>query len=104
LLALWKKQGSPLGGYILAAPNGGPIILDNLAKRSIRPRLDEVNAKEQTKLSWPGWYSLRRFHGTAVRAESNLETTSWALGNSKAVADKLCETRRSAARRQKSGQ
>jgi len=93
LLALWKKQGSPLGGYILAGPNGGPVILDNLAKRSIRPRLEAVNRLaadkgEKLELSWPGWYSLRRFHGTAVRAESNLETTSRALGNSKAVADR----------------
>jgi integrase len=93
LLALWKKQKSPLGGYILAAPNGGPIILDNMAKRTIRTRLEVVNKEaeergEKTVLSWSGWYSLRRFHGTAVRAESNLETTSRALGNSKAVADK----------------
>ena len=35
LLALWKKQESPLGGYILAASNGGPIILDNLVSRPI---------------------------------------------------------------------
>jgi integrase len=93
LLALWKHRESQLGGYILATPNGGPTILDNLAKRSIRPRLDAVNRAaagkgEQTVLTWPGWYSLRRFHGTAVRAESNLETTSRALGNSKAVADR----------------
>jgi integrase len=93
LLALWKKQESPLGGYILAAPNRGPIILDNMAKRTIRTRLEVVNKEaaergEKTVLTWPGWYSLRRFHGTAVRAESNLETTSRALGNSKAVADK----------------
>jgi hypothetical protein len=95
LLALWKKQDSPLEGYILAAPSGkpGPVILDNLAKRSIRQRLHSVNREaasrgEKTELTWPGWYSLRRFHGTAVRAESNLETTSRALGNSKAVADK----------------
>ena len=58
------------------------VILDNLVKRSIRPRIAQVN------LPWPGWYSLRRFHGTAVRAESNLETTSRVLGNSKAVADR----------------
>ena len=88
-----KEQDSPLGGYILAAPGGKPVILDNLAKRSIRPRLEEVNKEaanggEKSELSWPGWYSLRRFHGTAVRAESNLETTSRALGNSKAVADR----------------
>jgi len=56
-------------------------------------RIDAVNAEaadrgEKADLSWPGWYSLRRFHGTAVRAESNLETTSRALGNSQAVADK----------------
>jgi hypothetical protein len=49
---------------------------------------ETVEKDENTVLTWPGWYSLRRFHGTAVRAESNLETTSRALGNSKAVADK----------------
>jgi hypothetical protein len=34
LLALWKKQKFPVGGYILAAPSGKPVpvILDNLAK------------------------------------------------------------------------
>jgi len=53
-----------------------------MAKRTIRHRLKELGH------GWHGWYSLRRFHGTAVRAESNLETTSRALGNSKAVADK----------------
>jgi hypothetical protein len=82
LLALWRVQGSPLDGYILRGRNGKPANLDNLAKRSIRRRLKELG------LTWVEWYSLRRFHGTAVRAESNLETTSRALGNSKAVADK----------------
>ena len=81
LLALWKKQDSPLGGYILAAPSKKPINLDNLARRTIRPRLDAINKDDESRgekpqLTWPGWYSLRRFHGTAVRAESNLETTS----------------------------
>jgi hypothetical protein len=47
-----------------------------------------VNLKEKSTLSWLGWYALRRFHGTAVRAESTLETTSRALGNSKGVADR----------------
>jgi integrase len=93
LLALWKKRESPLGGYILVGRKGRPINLDNMARRTIRPRLEVVNKQaaekgEKTVLTWPGWYSLRRFHGTAVRAESNLETTSRALGNSKAVADK----------------
>lgn len=64
-----------------------------MAKRTIRPRSEAMNADaesrgEKADLNWPGWYSLRRFHGTAVRAESNLETSSRALGNSKAVADK----------------
>jgi hypothetical protein len=64
-----------------------------MAKRTIRARLEVVNKEgaergEKTVLTWSGWYSLRRFHGTAVRAESNLETTSRALGNSMAVADK----------------
>ena len=76
LLALWKVQGSPIAGYILAGPSGLPVILDNMAKRSIRPRLDKVNKRENSNLTWPGWYALRRFHGTAVRAKSNLETTS----------------------------
>ena len=93
LLSLWKKQNSPLAGYILAAPSKKPMILDNLAKRTIRPRLEAANKDaasrgEKVDLSWPGRYSLRRFHGTAVRAEANLETVARALGNSKAVADR----------------
>ena len=89
LLSLWKKQGSPLDGYILAGPRRSkPVVLDNMAKRTIRTRLDEVNLKEKSNLTWPGWYALRRFHGTAVRAESNLETTARALGNSRGVADR----------------
>jgi integrase len=83
LLALWNERGCPLGGYILAGPRGGrPVILDNLAKRSIRKQLEKAN------LTWPGWYSLRRFHGTEVRAKSSIDTTAKALGNSPAIADK----------------
>jgi len=82
LLDLWKAQDSPLGGYILAGEKGQPANLDNLAKRSIRPALAEA------EIVWRGWYALRRFHGTQVRVESNLETTAKALGNSKAVADR----------------
>ena len=62
LLALWKAQGSPLGGYILAGRRGKAANLDNMAKRTIRRRLEKLG------LTWPEWYSLRRFHGTAVRA------------------------------------
>ena len=58
-------------------------MLENLLKRSIRQRLKEADVE------WPKrWYSFRGFHGTAVRAESTLGTTSRALGNSEAIADK----------------
>jgi len=82
LLALWKVQGSPLDGYILRGRRGRPVNLDTMAKRTIRRRLEKFG------LVWPEWYGLRRFHGTAVRAQSNLQTTSKALGNSPAIADK----------------
>ena len=65
-----------------------PIILHNLAKRSIRARLEEVSEKENSNLTWPGWYALRRFVGTEVRMQADIDTTAKALGNSKAVADK----------------
>jgi len=83
LLDLWKAQGSPLGGYILAGGRKGqPIILDNLATRVIRPAL------EKAEITWKGWYALRRFLGTAVRMSSDGETMATALGNSKDVAKK----------------
>jgi hypothetical protein len=81
-LALWKFRGQPASGYILAGRSGKPANLDNMAKRSIQRRLEEPG------LAWPEWYALRRFHGTAVRAKSNLETTSRAIGNSPEVADR----------------
>ena len=58
LLALWKEQGSPLDGYILAAPEekNNPVILDNLAKRVIRPRVEAVREaaeqREKAALNW----------------------------------------------------
>jgi integrase len=82
LLDLWKAKGSPIGGYILAGRKDHPVILDNLAKRVIRPAL------EQAGIKWHGWYSLRRFLGTAVRMNADGETMAKALGNSKAVAEK----------------
>jgi integrase len=104
LLALWKSQGSPLGGYILARSDGGRVNLDNMAKRTIVPALSRCLVckksesadheghkfqRDETLPVWHGWYSLRRFHGTQVRQESgNSETMSKALGNSKAVADR----------------
>ena len=82
LLDLWNAQRCPVDGFILDRGGGFPAILDNLAKRSIRDTLKAAG------VAWPGWYALRRFHGTQVRAASTLETTSRALGNSNAVADK----------------
>jgi len=82
LLDLWNAQGCPMGGYIFAGRKGQPIILDNMAKRVLRPVLEEA------KIEWHGWYALRRFHGTQVRMHADSETSAKALGNSKAVADK----------------
>jgi len=80
---LWRHQERPLDGVILAGPEmAKPVILDNMAKRSIRERLKERG------VPWPQWYALRRYFGTRVREESNLETTSKALGNSPGIADK----------------
>jgi integrase len=83
LLDLWKVQGSPISGYILAGrKKDHPVILDNLAKRIVRPEL------EQATIEWHGWYALRRYHGTEVRKHADSETSAKALGNSKAVFDK----------------
>lgn len=83
LLNLWNAQKCPMDGYILAGPRKKvPVILDNLAKRTIWTALEEA------KIEWPGWYALRRFLGTQVRMQSNTETASKALGNSKEVADR----------------
>jgi len=104
LLALWKSQGSPIDGYILARSKGRCANLDNMAKRSIVPALSRCAVckkaetdkheghqfrRDETLPLWPRWYALRRFHGTQVRHESgNSDTMSKALGNSRAVADK----------------
>jgi integrase len=82
LLDLWNSKGSPIGGYILAGRKDHPVILDNLAKRVIRPALEEAG------ITWKGWYALRRGHGTEVRKYANSETMAKALGNTQAVADK----------------
>jgi hypothetical protein len=70
LLDLWKAQGSPLGGYILAGRKGQPIILDNVSKRNIRPTLKEAG------VAWHGFYSIRPFHATQVRMESKSSETA----------------------------
>jgi integrase len=105
LLDLWKAQGSPLGGFILAGRKGQPVILDNMAKRVIVPALEKCSVcqkskadhegesghdfqKDETLPRWNGWYSMRRFVGTEVRMHADSETSAKALGNSKAVADR----------------
>ena len=44
LLDLWNAKGSPIGGYILAGRKDHPVILDNLAKRVIRPAVATENS------------------------------------------------------------
>ncbi len=103
LLDLWKAQGSPVAGYILAGKKGQPIILDNMVKRAIIPALEKCSVCGTPKADheashpfecdnslpqWHGWYSLRRFVGTEVRMHADSETSAKALGNSKAVADR----------------
>ena len=102
LLDLWNEKKCPMRGYILAGRKG-PVILDNLAKRSIVPALTRCAVckkgeaakheghkfeRDETLPRWHGWYSLRRFLGTQVRMQSDSETSAKALGNSKEVFDK----------------
>ena len=104
LQALWKAQGCPLGGYILGRSGGRPSNLDNMVDRVIVPALSRCLDCKQAEAAkhvghdferdesvpkWAGWYSIRRFHGTAVRQESgSSDTSSKALGNSKDVFNK----------------
>jgi integrase len=115
LLDLWESQGRPLGGYVLAHKDkidrcGKPIKgqranLDNLSKRTIVKAMSccsvcqkselaehedhDFKRDAKTSVPWYGFYSLRRFHGTEVRREAgNSDTSSKALRNSKAVADR----------------
>lgn len=39
LMELWRSQGSPISGRILARPDGRAVNLDNVSKRSIRAAL-----------------------------------------------------------------
>jgi len=82
LLVLWKSEGSPIDGYVLARSDGRRSNLDNMSKRTIIPTLKKAG------IEWPAWYSLRRFHATQVRGQSSSDTAAKALGNSREVADK----------------
>jgi hypothetical protein len=104
LLSLWRSQGSPISGYILARSDGSRVNLDNMSKREIIPALNRCAICKESKSAkheghtyqrdeslpqWYGFYSLRRFHGTQVREQAgNSETMAKALGNSKEVADR----------------
>jgi hypothetical protein len=79
---------------------GQPLILDNMAKRSIVLVLNrcavckETESAEHKGLEYqrdetlPRWHGWRRFVATEVRMQADSETSAKALGNSKAVADK----------------
>src|SRR5580658_7257092 len=64
LLALWKKQKFPVGGYILAAPSGKPVpvildfgeAFDSPAPRRREQRSGQPGRKVRTDLA--RWYSL----------------------------------------------
>jgi len=103
LLALWKAQGMPLAGFILAGRKGQPVNLDNMAKRVIMPTLERCAVcheaktdhdashpfkRDETLPVWHGWYSMRRLLGTQVRMHSTSETSAKALGNSRDVAER----------------
>jgi integrase len=105
LAKLWKTQGSPISGRILSRPNGKPCNLDNMSKRTISARVSRCSVCQQaesaehkghqfqrddkTSVPWYGFYSLRRFYGTEVRLKAgNSDTSSKALRNSRAVADR----------------
>jgi integrase len=104
LMQLWKSQGSPIDGYVLARASGSRVNLDNEARRAIVPALsacavcgkpkDEKHdghtyARNENLPEWRGWYSFRRMVGTEVEDKSaSVETASAGLGNSPAVMTK----------------
>jgi hypothetical protein len=95
------RRGSPINGYILAR-SGKRVNLDNESKRVLRPALRRCRECQVSELKhdsddqafeldtvnsmkWTGWYSLRRFHGTQVRSQtdSSDETRAKALGKAR---------------------
>ena len=60
-------------GLVFRSAKGTPQNLDNVAKRIIRPRLDEVNSKlheanpEAEKIEWHGWHAFRRGLATNLK-------------------------------------
>jgi len=62
LAELRLADGNPSSGSILRGPSGKPLDLHNLANRVVIPVLKKAGIK------WHGWYSLRRWVGTAMTA------------------------------------
>lgn len=109
LADLWRQQGCPIYGFVLAGTRRDkdgktkPVILDNLSKRSIADTLNrcsvchEAQSREheghnfrrhENLPRWPGFYALRLFHATQVCVQADSETAANALRNSKEVAKK----------------
>jgi integrase len=57
---LRAAEGNPLTGPILRGAKGGPLNLDNLAKKCVIPTLKAAD------IEWHGWYALRRGIGTML--------------------------------------
>ncbi len=74
LAQLRKIEGNPAKGPILRGVKGGPLDLNMLAKRVIRPALrnrensPDPQAENWKPLEWRGFYSLRRGIATQLTA------------------------------------
>jgi integrase len=74
LRELRKAEGNPADGPILRGVKGGPLELNMLAKRVIRPALRNREnyrngeSKNWKPLEWQGFYSLRRGIATQLTA------------------------------------
>jgi integrase len=49
-----RTKSTNVGGYIFEGGTGKPLVLANLARREIRPKLDKA------KIAWHGWHAFRR--------------------------------------------
>lgn len=71
---LREAEGNPQSGPILRGVKGGPLELNMLAKRVIRPALRNRDnyrngeSKNWKPLEWQGFYSLRRGIATQLTA------------------------------------
>ena len=74
LAQLHQIEGNPVKGPILRGVKGGPLDLNMLAKRVIRPALRnrknyrDGESKNWKPLEWQGFYSLRRGIATKLTA------------------------------------